>query len=72
MKILKCLVLLIALIAMSISVTPVTALEEWNQDDDDSSGGGSATWTVTCTYDGNEHLLSKECTSGGSASCACP
>jgi hypothetical protein len=34
-------------------------------------GSGDSFWTVTCTYDGLDHLVSKVCTSGGSHKCQC-
>lgn len=66
------------LIAASVSCLLITCgplLGQFGEPDvnDDGSGGSSGgSWKVTCTYDGNNVLLSKTCESGGTKSCNCP
>ncbi len=71
MKVAKATLLAMALVAMLFSLSPLVATDY----QDYSSGGGSggnSSWQVTCTYNGQEQLLSKSCTSGGRRCCNCP
>jgi len=70
MKAAKAFVLLMALSAISFSIAPLFAAEQEHQGTGGGSGGSSS-WTVTCTYNQFEQLVSKSCTSGGTASCNC-
>lgn len=72
LKAVKVAFLVIALFAMASSLTPLLAVDPFTPAPDSGSGGGGGSWTVTCTYDQNERLISKSCTSGGSHSCNCP
>ncbi len=71
MKLAKVGLLLLALVAMALSIAPAAAQTDY-QDLGGSGGSGGGAWRVTCTYDGQEHLLSKSCSSGGNSSCSCP
>lgn len=68
MRIVKGLALILACLAMAVSVLPLFA----DDVQDPGSGTGGTLWTVVCTYNGQEQLISKTCTSGGSSSCNCP
>lgn len=68
-KLFKRTVLASACLAMTLSVAPLFGI--FNQTEDHGDGG-SSDWTVTCTYDSQEILVSKSCTSGGTKSCKCP
>lgn len=70
MKLVRATILLGAAVAMLVSVAPLMAI--FHQDHNPPGGGGGSNWNVTCQYDGNEILISKTCTSGGSSSCNCP
>ena len=74
MKVAKGAALLIACLAIVFSLAPVVAhaLTPQNQVGPVPTDGGGASWTVTCSYDAQERLISKSCTSGGSSSCSCP
>ena len=74
MKLAKGSLLLAALLAMMISIMPLSGQTGTGEefDDFDPGGGSSSGWTVYCTYDAYEHLVSKECVSGGSSTCSCP
>ena len=66
-RLVKGLVLLVACLAMVVSVVPLFAEDDVQ---DPGSGQGTA-WKVTCVYSATE-LISRTCTSGGSFTCACP
>ncbi len=70
MKTTKGIVLLIALLAIALSVSPLLGGPR-DPHNEPGGGGGSGSWNVTCVYDGQDHLISKTCTSGGSHSCDC-
>jgi len=70
MRMLKSSLLIVAFAAMAFSVAPLFGAEQEHQGTG-GGGSGSSSWTVTCNYDGNNHLTSKVCTSGGSSSCNC-
>lgn len=72
MKAAKVTVLVAACIAMLTSLGPLFAVPPFRPDPNPGGGSGGSSWTVTCTYDASEHLISKSCTSGGSSSCSCP
>jgi invasion protein IalB len=72
MKVAKVAVLVLALLAMAFSLTPLIAQTEYPDYGHDGQGGSTGGWTVTCTYDGQETLTKKTCTSGGHSSCFCP
>lgn len=69
MKIMKRVLVACACSAMLVSLAPAFGI--FHQDPGDGGSGGGS-WTVTCTYDGQERLISKSCTSGGTKSCNCP
>lgn len=68
-KFVKGALMILAVLAVMASFGPLSAQTEEHKDD--GSGGSGTLWHVTCQYDGNDVLLSKTCTSGGSHSCAC-
>lgn len=70
MKVAKGVVLLLACLAMALSIAPVIAQDDVQ--DLGSGGTSSGGWKVTCTYNGQEQLISKVCSSGGSSTCWCP
>jgi hypothetical protein len=70
MKAAKGIVLAVALFSLALTAVPVVS-HAFTKDLGDGSGG-SGGWTVTCSYDGFNRLISKSCTSGGSAACSCP
>jgi uncharacterized membrane protein len=72
MKAAKGIFLAVALFALVLTLVPLVS-DAFNQDTGTGGGsGGSGTWTVVCSYDGSNRLLSKTCTSGGTAACSCP
>ncbi|HET9229019.1 MAG TPA: hypothetical protein VFR31_20240 [Thermoanaerobaculia bacterium] len=70
-KTMKMLVLAVACIAAALSVAPLVAQDD-QQDYTPGSGGGGGAWYVSCSYNGSEQLVSKNCSSGGRSSCNCP
>lgn len=74
MKVAKGAVLIVACLAVVISLAPLVAhstILPQNQTGPGEADGGR-TWKVTCQYDANDHFMGKTCTSGGPDSCACP
>jgi hypothetical protein len=73
MKVAKGTVLLLACLAIVLSIAPVTAQTDYQDytPGGGSGGGGNNVWNVTCTYDGQEHLTGKVCNTGGAFSCHC-
>jgi hypothetical protein len=69
-KMVKGMVLMLAVLAVLASVGPLSAQPVEEHDDGGGSGSGSL-WHVVCQFDGNNNLLSKTCTSGGNFACAC-
>lgn len=65
-KMVKVMVFVLAVVATLASLGSVSAQPSQEHQDE-----GNTLWSVTCTYDGNNNLLSKVCQSGGSHSCAC-
>lgn len=73
MKAAKGFMLVLAVLAMALSVAPLIAVQPQNPDGPPPIEGGSGSgWRVTCYYDGFERLTGKVCNSGGNSSCACP
>lgn len=71
-KMVKGIVLMLAVLAALASVGPLSAQpQQLYKDPGTGGGGGGSLWHVTCQYDGNNNLLSKTCTSGGNFACAC-
>lgn len=70
MKTAKRIVLAVALFSLSLTAVPVVS-DAFTKDLGDGGDGGGG-WTVTCSYDGFNRLISKSCTSGGNAACSCP
>lgn len=76
MKVFKAVMFFVATLALVVSLAPQLAAQpggEEHQPANPPIGGGSGgQWTVTCVYNGQEVLISKTCSSGGTSSCNCP
>ena len=72
MKLAKGVVLLLAVLAMVLSITPLVAQIDYQDYGNGSGSGGGGGWNVTCVYNGTGDLVSKTCTSGGPKVCQCP
>ena len=73
MGILKRAALVVAAVAMAVSVAP--ALGVFDPDPGGGGGGGGSNdpiWTVTCYYNMQMVLVRKTCISGGNMRCLCP
>lgn len=70
-KMVKGTVMVLGLLAILASVGTLSVEAQYHEDPNPGGGSGGSLWHVTCQYDGNNVLLSKTCTSGGSFSCAC-
>lgn len=70
-KMVKGMFMMFAVLAVLATVGPLSAQPQEEHQDPPGGGGGGGLWHVTCQYDGNNNLLSKTYTSGGTFVCGC-